>query len=105
VDARFGVRRTSGRGGKVTVAFPAYTAHAEFEVGAAVDLTVYATTLAYASGDLVPQDRRALTLLSKPPQPNPSLQPTRYGWLRQPALLPECLDDFIAEDNRSLGRS
>jgi hypothetical protein len=54
VNARFGVSRVGGRGGKLLVKLPTFVAQVEFEVGATVDLIVYRSTLSYASGAELP---------------------------------------------------
>jgi len=58
-DARFGVRRTGGRGGTIFVSFPAYVARAEFEIGGSVDLIIYAESFRDTQGRQLAEQQRS----------------------------------------------
>ena len=61
-DARFGIRRTGGRGGSLFVSFPTHVARVEFEIGGTVDLIVYAESLRDGEGHPLSAERQSEVL-------------------------------------------
>jgi ribosomal protein L27 len=67
IDSRYGCKVSGGRAGEIRIRFQGRDAVAQYEVGAGVDLLVYASSLAWAGGERIAPEQRTqlIALLSE----------------------------------------